>query len=462
MTNPTRTSRALEHSPSPRGKRARFTALASVLLAVAACSRATPPAQSSRAPTVTPIVATHSAPRPSDEGPRREAIRKRLDTLARESIAFWKTHGPDTQNGGFYGTLDRTGRSVEPFDKGAIQQSRHLWTFSMWYARREHSAEVRAIADNAYRFFVGHFRDRKDGEFFYKVSASGEPVDRKKPLYAQSFAIYGLSQYAESFGSEEARSYALECFRSIDRRAHDAVNGGYDQSEDPFFFTPGTQKQTNTHIHLLEAFTALYRATHDATVKARLSEMAALTATRIVQPEGYARQEFKRDFTPFGVTEVSYGHDIETSWLLYDALAALEGEPNQRPLYDTSYRLGRTALASGFDAEHGGLFEAGEPGAPPSKLEKVWWIQAETLPGIARLHATHPESDDLSRLELTLSFIEQHLRDREYGEWYWSTLADGSPSSHPPNKGEEWKASYHGLRALVFASDWLKDPRSGG
>lgn len=433
--------------------RARNGVLLSLSLSFVACS---PPALKAVPVAAARDTAPHDASTPPVERKRIEAIRLRLDALAHDAFAFWQSRGPDPKYGGFYGTLDRHGKPVAPSDKGCIQQARHLWSFSMWYARREKTSEVRAIADNVYHFFVEHFRDPNDGEFFYKVSEEGQPLEKKKPLYAQSFAIYGLSQYAESFGSEEAKQLALACFQSIDRRAHDAEFGGYDQTDDPFYFTPGTQKQTNTHIHLLEAFTALYRATHDPTVRARLAEMAKLTATRVVQAQGYARQEFKRDFTPFGVTEASYGHDIETSWLLFDALQALEPDPASKPFYEIAQRLGRNALSAGYDAEHGGLFEAGEPGALPTKREKVWWIQAETLPGIARLYLTHPQPDDLARLEGTLAFIEQHVRNSETGEWYWSTLADGSPGPHAPNMGEEWKASYHTLRALVFASDWLR------
>ncbi|MFZ5893933.1 MAG: AGE family epimerase/isomerase [Myxococcota bacterium] len=391
----------------------------------------------------------------ANEARRREAIRQRLEALAHDSIAFWKRHGVDAQRGGFHATLDRTGQPAAPFEKGLIQQARHLWTFSTWYARREPSPEIRAIADAQFRFLTNHFHDARDGEFFFKVSAEGKVVDRKKPLYAQSFAIYALAQYAQVFASDEARNLALTCFRSIDRRAHDPVHQGYDQTEDPFYFTPGTQKQTNTHIHLMEAFTTLYRLTQDPLVRDRLAELAEVTARRIVRPDGYARQEFKRDFTPFGITEVSYGHDIETAWLLFDAFDAL-GWSEKTELHEIAYRLGRSALASGYDARHGGLFEAGEPSTEPSKLDKVWWIQAETLPGLVRLYAMRPEPSDLTRLEQTLSFIEDHLHDKEYGEWYWSRLADGSASTHPPNKGEEWKASYHSVRGLVFASDWLK------
>lgn len=435
-------------------RRARRGALLSLSLFCGACA---PITAKPAAETVASSTAPPAAKASLNEGKRVEAIRLRLDTLAHDAFSFWRTRGPDPKNGGFYGTLDRNGNPVAPTDKGCIQQARHLWAFSMWYARREKTPEVRAVADTIYHFFVEHFRDPKDGEFFYKVNATGEPLEKKKPLYAQSFAIYGLSQYAQSFGSDEAKELALACFRSIDRRAHDPEFGGYDQTGDPFYFTPGAEKQTNTHIHLLEALTALYRATHDATVRARLAEMAKLTATRVVQAPGYALQEFKRDFTPFGVTEVSYGHDIETSWLLFDALQALEPEPAFTPFYQVAQRLGRTALDAGYDAEHGGLFEAGEPGAAPSKREKVWWIQAETLPGIARLYLSNPEASDLARLEGTLSFIEQHVRNSATGEWYWSTLGDGSPGPHAPNMGEEWKASYHTLRALVFASDWLRE-----
>lgn len=387
---------------------------------------------------------------------RLAAIRNRLEPLAHELIGFWKRHGPDQAEGGFFGTLDREGHAVEPFDKGVIQQARHLWTLSTWYERRERTKEVRALADAQFDFLTKHFRDPEDGEFFFKVNRAGDPVDRKKPLYAQSFAIYALSEYARIFESADAKELSLACFHSIERRAHDAQYGGYDQTHDPFYFSAGTEKETNTHIHLLESTTALYRLTHDQEQRARLVELTELTAHKIVQPAGYARQEFKRDFTPFGATQESYGHDIETSWLLLDALDALGMQANQE-LTQIAYRLGEHAADFGFDAVHGGFFEAGEPGGPASKREKIWWIQAEALPGLYRLYALGRNPRDLDRLESVLSFIEQHQRDREFGEWYWGIAEDGSVGPHGSNKGEEWKASYHDIRALVLTSDWISE-----
>ncbi|HWA72144.1 MAG TPA: AGE family epimerase/isomerase [Polyangiaceae bacterium] len=377
-----------------------------------------------------------------------------MDQQVRELIAFWKVHGPDSSGGGFHGTLNREGASVPPTDKGVIQQTRHLFTFSVWYARREQSPEIKAIADDLYRFVVTRLRDPNDGEFFWKVTRSGEVVDRRKILYAQSFAIYALAHYAEAFGSAEARAHALTCFESIDRRAHDQAELGYDQTLDPAWFSPGTQKETNTHIHLLEAFTELYRVTHDTRVRARLSELVEVVARRIVQPEGYARKEFRRDFTPIGEAVVSYGHDIETSWLLLDALDAL-GRKDDRAFSDIALRLGEYSARAGFDSAQGGYFEEGVPGGAPAKREKIWWIQAEALSGLFHLYARTRDQTQLTRLEKTLDFIERHQRDREYGEWYWGVLDDGSVGPRGSNKGEEWKASYHDVRALLFTSDWI-------
>jgi mannobiose 2-epimerase len=381
-----------------------------------------------------------------------------MDALSVGLIDFWKAHGIDHEFGGFHGTVDREGNPKEPTDKGLIQQSRHLWTFSTWYERREQTPEIRAIADQSYRFIARHMRDAKDGQFYYKVSRDGSQVkDPKKLLYAESFAIYALATYGRVFGLEEAKQQALECFRSLDPRSHDLEYLGYDQSKDPGWLAQGAQKGTNTHIHLLEAFTELYRATGDHMVKERLDELVTVTATKLFQPaQNYVHKEFTRDWAPFGDPRCSYGHDIETGWLLMDAVAAL-GRPEDPVAVDAATRLGRHASDAGFDPEHGGLFEEGPVGAAPDKTLKVWWVQAEALTGLWRLYRLTGERRHIDRLERTLTFIEQHQLDPEYGELYWDTNADGSLGPHGSDKGEEWKASYHGVRALVFTSDFMRD-----
>lgn len=392
---------------------------------------------------------------------RLGTLRVRLEALGAGVMQFWKAHGPDTKFGGFHGHHDRRGTPREDADKGLIQQARHLWSFSTWYARREKSAEIKAIADNTYRFLIEHFLDDKDGEFFHTVSRDGKRVvDPKKQLYAQSFAIFALATYGEVFDVPQAKQQALACFQSIDRRAHDAEHLGYDQTRDSGWLAPGAQKDTNTHIHLLEAFTALYRASQDESVRARLEELVKVVATRIVQPGNYAHKEFFRDWRAHAEPVVSYGHDLETAWLLIDALDAL-GAPADDPIRQVALGLGKHAAERGHDSSKGGYFEEGIPGGKPTKLEKVWWVQAEALPGLWWLYRLTNDPSYLDRLEGTLAWIETKQLDSAHGEWFWGINPDGSIGPRGDHKGEEWKAEYHALRGVLFTSDWIDEILSG-
>jgi cellobiose epimerase len=384
---------------------------------------------------------------------RLATIKVRLEALGDSVMDFWQAHGLDTEHGGIHGFHDRKGEPKLDADKGLVQQTRHLWSFSTWYARREQTPEIKAIADNIYAFLIAHFRD-KDGEFFYTVSRDGKVVNPKKQLYAESFAIFALATYADIFGVAAAGEQAMACFNSIDQRTHDAEHLGYDQSQDPGWLQPGAQKDTNTHIHLLEAFTALYRQSKDAKVKARLEEMVKVVATLIVQPANYAHKEFFKDWRPHEKPVVSYGHDLETAWLLMDALDAL-GTPSDPMISQVALHLGKHSADLGYDAQSGGYYEEGIPGGVVTRREKIWWIQAEALPGLWWLYRLSSDATYLDRLEGTLAWIEQHQLDAEYGEWFWGINPDGSIGPRGDHKGEEWKAQYHALRAVIFTADWI-------
>jgi mannobiose 2-epimerase len=445
-------------------RRTKLDAQLGLCFVLLACSapQLTPPAAASRAAGRAPTAPVQFVSRAGSGVSESESkaedrlgnVRVRLEALGAGVMDFWKAHGLDTKDGGIYGFHYRQGTPKEDADKGLIQQSRHLWSFSTWYARRERSAQIKAVADSIYQFLIAHFLDAKDGEFFYKVSRDGSKVvEPKKQLYAESFAILALATYADVFDVPEARQRALACFQSIDRRMHDAEYLGYDETQDPGWLAPGAQKDTNTHIHLLEAFTELYRSSKDETVRARLDELVKVVATRIVQPSNYAHKEFYRDWRIHDKPVVSYGHDLETSWLLIDAMDAL-GASNEA-VRQVALGLGKHSAERGYDAAKGGYFEEGVPGAAPNKLEKVWWIQAEALPGLWWLYRLSNDTTYLDRLEGTLSWIETKQLDKQYGEWFWGINPDGSVSSHGDHKGEEWKAEYHALRAVLFTSDWI-------
>jgi mannobiose 2-epimerase len=373
--------------------------------------------------------------------------------LATRSAEFWKRCGPDPVNGGFYGTLDDAGTPTLPRDKTLIQQVRHLYGWSIWYEHKEPTASVRALADDLYRFVTQNYCDPASGEYVYAVDETGRVVENSRILYAQAFAIYGFAEYGRVFEQKDARARALALFDRINARAHDADHGGYLQLNDAKWLLPGALKDTNTHIHLMEAFTTLYVATGEARVEQRLAELVQLITGKLLQPEGYLHKDFAADWTPLGPKRVSYGHDLETYWLLDMAARAL-GRAEDPAILGPARRMGVFSARRGYDATQGGYFEEGPPDGAPDRLEKVWWAQAEAIPALFRLFEQTADSDWLARMNATLDFIERSLLTPA-GEWYWGVMPDGSLGPRGSNLGEAWKASYHVLRALVFTETWM-------
>jgi mannobiose 2-epimerase len=421
---------------------------------VAAADAATEPSSQADASTF----ADASVTPPDPLVARLDALSARLAPLASRAFAFWVEHGPDATFGGYHGTLDRAGNPIAPENKGLVQQARQLWTLSTWYERRDPSPELRALAERQYDFLAQHFVDDADGAFVLTLSRDGQQVmDGRKQMYAESFALYALATYGRVFAEPEAIELALSRFQSIDVSRHDAVFGGYDQRGDPGFKSPGAEKDTNTHLHLMEAFTALYEATGDALVGARLAELTELIAGTLRQEANYVHSEFLLDWRPFGVSAVSYGHDLETAWLLVEAARVL-GRSDDAQLGAAAVAIAEHSASRGFDPTRGGYFELGVPGGAVTDFDKVWWVQFEALAGLWWAYQLGGNAIQLDRLEQTVAWIEA-AEDRPIGEWFAITNPDGSAAGSD-NKGDEYKESYHPVRALLFVQDWIDAERA--
>jgi cellobiose epimerase len=255
-------------------------------------------------------------------------------------------------------------------------------------------------------------------------------------------------------GDAGALDLSLRRFASIDASRHDALNGGYDQELDPGFLTAGAEKDSNTHLHLLEAFSALYEATGDALVGERLGELVDLFAARLRQPSNYVPAEFSASWAPFGAARTSYGHDLETAWLMIEAARVLgrAGDPGVR---SAALAIAAHSASAGFDSLRGGYFEGGPVEGAANDLDKIWWVQFEALEGLWWAYELSADSAYLDRLERTLSWVEQ-TEDRPTGEWFAASNPDGSAAG-ADYKSDEWKASYHSMRALLFLQGWIDD-----
>jgi len=387
-------------------------------------------------------------------------LAQRMRRIAEGQWAFWLEHGPDRECGGFHGQLDRRGLPMGNGEKGLVQQARHLWSLSTWYERREPSQELAKLAQGLYEYIIEHFADRSNAGFFRKIDRNGKVTEAVHQVYPEAFAVYALATYGRVFGDKSAIERALRCFEAFDSRVYEPTFGGYDLTGDPPWQTPGANKETNTHIHVMEALTALGEVCLEPLVHQRLREFTELTITKLGQPAHYAHLEFSMDYTPFGEPKVSYGHDMETSWLVLEAMRVLHTKRVAAPLPERighdALEMGKAAAIGGFDADKGGYFYAGITSGAVTDREKVYWVQFEALPALVRLHQTGMLPDALHRLTRTLGWLEQSQVDGKYGGVYWGVLPDGTLGPYGDSKGGHWKASYHDLRALMFAADWLE------
>ena len=191
----------------------------------------------------------------------------------------------DSVHDGFYGRITGTGKLEPQAVKGAVLNARILWTFSSAY-RLLGKAEYLETATRAKRVIIDQFYDKEQGGIYWSLDYAGRPADTKKQIYALGFAIYGLSEYHRATGDEEALTYAIRLFKSIEQYSFDSVKNGYcealtrdwneisdmrlsDKDENEC-------KTMNTHLHILEPYTNLYRVWKDAVLEKQLRNLIEL------------------------------------------------------------------------------------------------------------------------------------------------------------------------------------------
>ena len=375
-------------------------------------------------------------------------IRDELDSI----LQWWATRMTDDQHGGFYGRIDGRGLLHPEADKGVILNARILWTFSA-AARFSGNPAWTTVAERAYHYFSLHFIDPHQGGVFWMLDHLGEPVQTKKQVYAQAFAVYALSEYFLLTRRPEALQSALEIFWLVEKYSRDPERGGYFEafSRD---WRPladlrlsdkdaNAAKTMNTHLHLLEAFTNLYRAYPNGAVKAPLKSLIECFLDKFIDPATHHLRLFFDERWNLQPGPVSFGHDIECSWLLCEAAEAL-GDPGLLPKATrAALAMAGATLREGLDTD-GGLFNEVHPDGS-FDTDKHWWPQAEAVVGF--YHAWQ-RSGDKQYLHASLgcwSFIKRFLKDPEGGEWHWRTDRQGLPVLSEDKAGP-WKCPYHNGR----------------
>ena len=384
----------------------------------------------------------------------RTLAREAKEELERGILPYWMERMTDPR-GGFYGRIDGHGTLHPDAPKGAILNARILWTFAAAY-RLLRKPEYLAAATRAKRYLVDHFYDPGHGGVYWSLNADGSPLDTKKQIYALGFAIYGLSEYARATADPEALDYAVRLFRTIEQHSFDRERNGYVEA-----FTrdwqpiadmrlsdkdANTSKTMNTHLHILEPYTNLFRVWPDAQLEAQLRNLVALFTTRILDPATHHLGLFFDDGWHVQGDAISYGHDIEASWLLHEAALVLDDPELLRQVGPTVVRIAQAA-DEGLNPDGSMVYER-FPGRGHTDRELHWWVQAESVVGHANLYQHFADEAALDVAARCWQFIRSKLIDREHGEWHWSILPDGTVNRRDDKAGF-WKCPYHNGRMCM-------------
>ncbi len=380
-------------------------------------------------------------------------------------IPFW-FQTIDAENGGYILNHDIQGKRLPAPTKMIVSQSRMIWFFARLARAGYHPEEHLAAAIQGFQFLKLKMWDPEEGGFFWEVDSTGNQVlKEKKHLYGQSFALYGLSELYRTSKKAEVLDLALALFETIDQHAYDQEYGGYvesfesdwtasNPSERSYMGVPSAFKLMNTHLHLLESFTALYRVSPSPRLRNRLVELITIQSRTVVRPSiGACTDKFTRSWAPIlteGYDRISYGHDLENIWLLMDACDALG---IQHTLYQDLYEeLFDYSLRYGYDKVNGGFYDSGPVNRLADNQRKVWWVQAEALVAALYLYKFTGKQKYLSVFEKTSHWIETKQLDPRNGDWFSYIDPDGQSGG---SKASPWKSGYHNGRALIECLDLL-------
>ncbi len=398
-----------------------------------------------------------------DEAARRTWSARIERELTGNILPFWMRHAVDRENGGFHGTISNDLVIDTQSPRAAVINTRILWTFSA--ACRLHGPAYRETADRAWETIRDKFWDAEYGGVYWMTDYLGHPISDRKQIYAQAFAIYALAEYHRATGDVESLERAKQLYGLIESKSYEPLQGGYLEAcsrdwgaLDDLRLSEkdlNSPKSMNTHLHVLEAYTNLLRVWPDPALLASQQALLAVTLDRIVdQDTGHFRLFFDQGWNSL-TDHVSYGHDIEGSWLIHEAATVLfHTAPGDAALLDRTRRLAvRMAQAvydEGLDQDGSLFYEAGAHGVLIDP-NKHWWAQAEAVVGFYNAYQLSGAGHFLHAALRVWDYIEERIVNRTHGEWYAKLTPEGRPYTAQEDSDAclagPWKCPYHNSRA---------------
>lgn len=376
-------------------------------------------------------------------------VKKHLEQVI---IPFWKRLR-DKENGGFYGYMDFDLNMNKKAVKGCVLNSRITWFFSNAYMILKDETLLEE-AKHGYEFMKNYCMDKENGGIYWSIQYDGSPEDTMKHTYNQAFAIYALASYYDASKDKESLTMAYDLFQTVEEKCRDDI--GYLEAFDKEFHAIDNEKLSengimahktmNTLLHVFEAYTELYRVTKDAKVKKRLEWMLDTFADKVYNKELH-RLEVFFDKNMNSILDLhSYGHDIESAWLIDRGVEILGEKAYENKMTPITKDLTAQIYKVAFDGES--LNNECENGIV--NTSRIWWVQAETVIGFLNGFQKDPAREEyLTAAKKEWEFIKEFIWDkREGSEWFWEVDIEKKPKSRRPIV-EPWKCPYHNGRMCL-------------
>ncbi|MGA2598271.1 MAG: AGE family epimerase/isomerase [Bryobacteraceae bacterium] len=373
-------------------------------------------------------------------------------------LPFWMRHTIDRENGGFYGYVGTNLEVDGQAPRAAVINARILWTFSM-AARILEKPEYRDTADWAFDYMADKFWDQKYGGVYWMLDYRGNPISDRKQIYAQAFALYAFSEYFRATGNVDSLEHAKQLYRLIEEKSREPRYGGYLEArsrewcplEDLRLSEKdlNSPKSMNTHLHILEAYTNLLRAWNNRDVQASQKALLGVVLDRIVDDSTCHFKMFFDNEWHSLTDHISFGHDIEGSWLIPEAAEVLGDRELLERSRTTAVRMAQAVFDEGLDSD-GSLFYEADSRGKLIDPNKHWWAQAEAVAGFYNAFQISGQQHFEVQASRAWEYIEKKIVDRVHGEWHAKLRPDGEPFTEQEDADAclvgPWKCPYHNGR----------------
>lgn len=377
------------------------------------------------------------------------------EELTHNILPFWMEKMTDDKNGGYYGQMTGRNQLVPNAPKGGILNARIMWTFSsaaLYFKNPLYTQYAKRAKDYAFQ----HFFDTENGGTYWMLNADGTPADTKKQIYSQAFFIYALVEYYRVTNDAACLDKAIDLFRLIEKYSFDTAQNGYFEaySKDWVLLEDlrlsekdaNEKKTMNTHLHILEAYTNLYRVWKNEDLAKQLKNLIEIFLTKIINSETHHLDLFFDENWDCKSTLFSYGHDIEAAWLLEEAAVVLGNAETLKQVRGVVVKVA-DAAAEGVQPS-GSIVNEKNSDTGHVDTNCDWWPQAEAMVGFYNAYELSKDEAYAKKTIAAWEFIKANIIDTKDGEWHWSVSTSGEIDK-ANDKAGFWKCPYHNGRMCL-------------